>query len=307
MALRESDSDTAPADLEVRSHIAAATERNADEISSIRMSPDGKVVLIDFAVAIGGGDSHSVAKAVCRVQRKHKLEGKFTRFRFPGYGGRSTQVCTVDEALEIVMLLPGARYAACRTIAARILRRYLGGDQTLHAEVDKIDQLQQRLAETAPNDRRRIFSQRGSCSNVRDCDSFCGLCDDVQHVPPFVSSAMVHNRLQRRTDDLYIMRYSFGGPVKIGRSADVERRRQQLMACQAFRVLLVCQYPQMGYLEVHVHRYLQNKRFWGGPGVEWFQTSPLEARSAVRQVLKNVLKLRSGACRWGPQSLIGRA
>ena len=59
----------------------------------------------------------------------------FTDFQFPGQGQRSTPVCEIRMAVEIVMLLPGRASAAVRAKAADCLVRYVGGDLTMVQEV----------------------------------------------------------------------------------------------------------------------------------------------------------------------------
>jgi hypothetical protein len=76
------------------------------------------------------------------------------------------------------------------------------------------------------------------------------------------------------TDDLYIMRYSFSRDfVKIGRSRDPERLRQDLGIGHAFRVQLVATFPGRGYLEGRLHRELAPHRNMDGVGHDWFNIS----------------------------------
>lgn len=56
-------------------------------------------------------------------------------FQFPGQGQRPTPVAALQEALQIMMVLPGEKAKTYRKEAAEILTRFLAGDATLHEEI----------------------------------------------------------------------------------------------------------------------------------------------------------------------------
>ena len=82
---------------------AAGKVRKTDE------SPP-RYALIDI-LCIATGYSQAIAShAYLRVQRLHQLE-EFGRVKFPGRGQRLTQVCTTDEAQQMLARL-GGKFAA---------------------------------------------------------------------------------------------------------------------------------------------------------------------------------------------------
>ena len=84
-------------------------------------------------------------------------------------------------------------------------------------------------------------------------------------------------------DDLYIMRYVgiLQDVLKIGRSNNPEKRRRGLEACQNFHLELLATFPGKGYLELAVHRRLEERRSTRGAGNEWFRTDLQGALDAV--------------------------
>ena len=76
----------------------------------------------------------------------------------------------------------------------------------------------------------------------------------------------------RKADDLYVMCNSLLPALyKVGRAADPQKRANQLMASQPFRIKVLITFPEFGFLEKAVHRSLEAFRVKTGPGIEWFQ------------------------------------
>lgn len=61
-------------------------------------------------------------------------------FQFPGQGQRATPVVNVQGMIEIINLLPGENAARFRAGGARLLVRFLGGDESLVDEVRAVQQ-----------------------------------------------------------------------------------------------------------------------------------------------------------------------
>ena len=75
-----------------------------------------------------------------------------------------------------------------------------------------------------------------------------------------------------RADHLYIMCNTLIPQVyKIGRAADAQKRANQLMMSQPFRIKVIMTFPEMGFLERGLHKSLESFRVKSGPGVEWFK------------------------------------
>ena len=86
-------------------------------------------------------------------------------------------------------------------------------------------------------------------------------------------------------DDLYVMRYSFRSDIlKIGRSANPEKRRREMETCHAFNVELVTVFPGKGWCERLVHGELNDVRNREGAGQEWFHVTPELVLKIVEEI-----------------------
>lgn len=81
---------------------------------------------------------------------------KNDNLQFPGMGERLTPVCKVNEMIEIINLLPGPRAARFRQAGAKVLVRYLGGDETLIDEIRENAQKQEEVA-VDPSNHMNMF------------------------------------------------------------------------------------------------------------------------------------------------------
>ena len=85
---------------------------------------------------------------------------------------------------------------------------------------------------------------------------------------------------------LYIMKCSFDNTaVKVGRTRDVEKRRQQLQSCHNFVLELVAIFPDAGHLETAVHTALAPRRSCQGSGREWFMVDTHTAIAVVNGII----------------------
>ena len=91
-----------------------------------------------------------------------------------------------------------------------------------------------------------------------------------------------------RGDALYVMQNSrIQGEVKVGRSMNVNKRRQGLQGCHNFRMLIHAVFPGRGYLEKRVRAALEAQRVKNMPGKEWFYGTSSMAISATSSAIAN--------------------
>ena len=83
-------------------------------------------------------------------------------FQFEGQGQRPTPVVDARGLVTLLNLLPGHKAAAFRAKSADIIVRYLGGDPTLIAEINRNAEIQANSLTTAPN----TVSKVAPCSQV---------------------------------------------------------------------------------------------------------------------------------------------
>ena len=75
------------------------------------------------------------------------------------------------------------------------------------------------------------------------------------------------------------------GEVKIGRSNNVRRRRNNLQQTQNFYVVVHAVFPGRGNLEHYFHAMFASRRVQNVPGQEWFAISPKEAVDGISTAL----------------------
>lgn len=89
-------------------------------------------------------------------QQYPEVAGLVRNFTFPGLGQRPTPVTDAYGVVRIANVLQGPRAVRFRDTSARILVRYLGGDETLIAEIRANNELQALLPQDHP---MRIFGE----------------------------------------------------------------------------------------------------------------------------------------------------
>ena len=72
------------------------------------------------------------------------------------------------------------------------------------------------------------------------------------------------------------------GVVKIGRSKRPKNRAYEMAAAQPFFVNVDRESPEVGFLELTVHKKMQPYRVEDGAGREWFHTSVEQADKIIQ-------------------------
>lgn len=106
---------------------------------SVRVTPDKRVSVYDVMRVVTGVVNAS--DAFSRLCTTHtEFIGKTEEYMFPRAAGRPTPVTDMQGMIELINLLPGANAARFRAGGAKLLVRYLGGDESLVDEVRAIAQ-----------------------------------------------------------------------------------------------------------------------------------------------------------------------
>lgn len=80
-------------------------------------------------------------------QNNAEVVKHFTTFQFSGAGERPTPVCDVSHVIELINVLQGARAARFRAAGAKVLVRFLGGDESLIDEIRENAEKQTQITE----------------------------------------------------------------------------------------------------------------------------------------------------------------
>jgi hypothetical protein len=106
-----------------------------------------RVAVYDLIAAVTD-DSANVARTVRTLLKNHPvIKSNLTPFPFPHTPGGPTPVTDARGVVTIINLLSGARAARFRAASADIMVRYLGGDPTLVADIQRNAAAQQSVSE----------------------------------------------------------------------------------------------------------------------------------------------------------------
>jgi hypothetical protein len=88
-----------------------------------------------------------------------------SNFKFQGRGQRDTPVVDARGAVTLINLLPGRKAAEFRSTAADVFVRFLGGDESLVAEIRANREAQEALAVQQPDHPARVFGETVEAEN----------------------------------------------------------------------------------------------------------------------------------------------
>ena len=115
----------------------------------IRKTPETpqRVSVYDLIAAITDQDANAARMTYTRLPDVATI---CADFKFEGRGQRETPVTDARGAVVIMNLLPGRKAAQFRLACADVMVRYLGGDETLIAEIQRNAEVQATVEDTNP-------------------------------------------------------------------------------------------------------------------------------------------------------------
>jgi hypothetical protein len=105
-----------------------------DRDSTVRVTDDGLIYVVDLVVAMTGKDRNDAGQIVRRLPNDVFERSNFYSRTFKG-GGHSTKLVSFSNAIELVMVLPGRVAKETRSEFANIIRRFFAGDKALAEEI----------------------------------------------------------------------------------------------------------------------------------------------------------------------------
>jgi hypothetical protein len=127
--------------------------------ASVRVTEDGLLYAVDLAMVVTGKDRDHAGQTLRALSDEVFPSLKFSDRKFPGKGNSHTKLVSFQNAIELIMVLPGKVAKETRTKFADIIRRYLGGDRSLITEINAnaqsstpIAQLARASLEVSPTD-----------------------------------------------------------------------------------------------------------------------------------------------------------
>ena len=111
---------------------------NLDEIvagGSVRVTNDGLLYAVDLVMIISGKNNNDAGKDLRNIAEETFSSAKIAERNTGGRGNSKTKLLSFTNAIELIMILPGAMAKATRLKFADLIRRYLAGDSALVNEL----------------------------------------------------------------------------------------------------------------------------------------------------------------------------
>jgi hypothetical protein len=103
--------------------------------ATVRITDDGFIHVIDLVMVISGMSRDDAGKTIRRIPEELFPSDKMSERSLPGKGNGRTKLVTFQDALELIMVLPGKIAKESRVQFADIIKRYLAGDESLVQEI----------------------------------------------------------------------------------------------------------------------------------------------------------------------------
>jgi len=225
--------------------------------ATVRITEDGLLYAIDLVMVVTGKNRNEAGEAIRRIPEDLFSSDRMTERKVPGKGMTKTKLVKFEDAIELIMVLPGKMSRSCRKQMADVIVRYLDGDFSLVNEIAENQKIG-RLNSYAN------FAQRILADTEKETKS--------------------------ETSFGYIYAFSspaFPGSIKIGRSIDVIRRLSQLnTGCAPAPHVIIATAPTFDNVrdEKMAHEFFSEFRDAG----EFFKVSEED----VKRYFKNTVAAR---------------
>jgi hypothetical protein len=103
--------------------------------ATVRITDDGLLFAVDLVMVVSGKNRNEAGEAIRRITDDVFPSSKFLERSLPGKGNGRTKLITFQDALELIMVLPGKIAKESRVQFAEIIKRYLAGDESLVQEI----------------------------------------------------------------------------------------------------------------------------------------------------------------------------
>lgn len=104
--------------------------------ASVRVTEDGLLYAVDLVMVMSGKDRNNSGRDLRDLSDAVFQSTKFVDRQLSNHGGHKTKLVSFENALELIMVLPGKVAKETRKAFASIIHRYLAGDKTLITEIE---------------------------------------------------------------------------------------------------------------------------------------------------------------------------
>jgi hypothetical protein len=174
--------------------------------ANARITDDGLLYAVDVNMVMSGKDRNNAGRDLRDLPDDVFSSTKFVERKMPGKGNGHTKLVSFENAIELIMVLPGKVAKETRAKFASIIRRYLAGDHSLIVEIKANAESDSPIAKLArgeapitedPDSRRKrlkredlelirmeeeIIEKRASTKRlqIQNVQSFMGLMTDIR-------------------------------------------------------------------------------------------------------------------------------
>ena len=107
-----------------------------DREATVRITDDKMIYAVDLAMVVTGKNRNDAGKIIRNISDETFLSAKIADRKTPGKGNGKTKVISFQNAIELIMVLPGKIAKETRTKFADIIHRYMAGDASLAGEIE---------------------------------------------------------------------------------------------------------------------------------------------------------------------------
>ena len=173
-----------------------------DRNAQVRVTEDGLLHAVELVVLVTGKNNDDASKSLRNLSETVFKSSKFIQRQISTRGGYPTKLITFEDAIELVMVLPGKMAKAYRQKFAEVIVRYLDGDLSMCTEIA-------RNKEMGKVDSYLQFAQKITTEVLED------KTQKPSEMPP--------------TSYVYATKTpAFPGLIKIGKTVNVANRLSQL-------------------------------------------------------------------------------
>jgi hypothetical protein len=115
----------------------------------VRVTADKMIYAVDLVMVVTGLSRDDSGKTLRRLSDEIFPSDKFSERTLPGKGNAHTKLVSLQNAIELIMVLPGKLAKEFRVQSANIIRRYMAGDQSLVSEIEANAQAASPIAQMA--------------------------------------------------------------------------------------------------------------------------------------------------------------
>ena len=103
--------------------------------ASVRVTDDGLLYAVDLVMVMSGKDRNNAGRDLRDLSDAVFQSTNFVERQLSNHGGHKTKLVSFENAIELIMVLPGKVAKETRKTFASIIQRYLAGDRSLITEI----------------------------------------------------------------------------------------------------------------------------------------------------------------------------